>query len=226
MNAFVAKLCAVIWDDPTKIFSLVNTIILILGGIFTYLQIRAARRVRLNTALSHIFAQLSDHNNATVGDSYRRAAVEQFSPLNIPKPGGSGVREDHLNTELSRLFARLSDTSNPSYSRFRQPSLRAVRHKEERNSEELSRLYWGARAFHIGLINLLAQVWLLSGRPKKLRGSFHGWENLAHAVVGEMTGKTSASKPDWYRNACEDLWRPIEDNRVYPRGFAEWLKRC
>jgi hypothetical protein len=73
--------------------------------------------------------------------------------------------------------------------------------------------------------NLLAQVWLLSGRPRRLKGNYQGWENLARAVVGDLTGKTSASKPSWYRNACTDLWGPIEQNRVYPRGFADWLKR-
>jgi hypothetical protein len=184
--AFITKFWGVIKDDPTKLFGVLNTVIFLLGGIFTYVQIRAARRVRLNAALSHVFAQLSEHNNQTINDLYRKAAVEQFSKLSIPVANEKG---------------------NP------------------RSSDELSKLYWGTRAFHIGLINLLAQVWLLSGRPKRLKGNFQGWENLARAVVGDLTGKTSASKPDWYRNACSDLWGPIEQNRVYPRGFADWLKR-
>jgi hypothetical protein len=175
-----------IQNDPTKIFSIVNSIIFFFGALFTIIQIDLARKARNNAALAHVFAQLSEHNNQTVNDPYRRAAVEQFSNLNIPVATEKG---------------------NPH------------------SNDELSKLYWGARAFQIGLINLLAQVWLLSGRPRRLKGNFQGWENLARAIVGDLTGRTSATKPDWYRNACTDLWGPIEQNRVYPRGFADWLKR-
>jgi hypothetical protein len=181
--SFLTHMWAVIKDDPTKIFSAVNSVIFLAGAIFTVFQIEIARKSRNNTTLSHVFAQLSEHNNQSANDQYRRKAVEQFSTLNIP----------------------VSD--------------------EKLSSDELSKLYWGTRAFHIGLINLLAQVWLLSGRPRNLRGNYQGWENLARAVVGDLTGRTSASKPSWYRNACTDLWGPIEQNRVYPRGFAAWLKR-
>jgi hypothetical protein len=193
LSSFFDRLIESVNADPVKLFTILGTtvstismLIFLFGAIFTVIQIRAARKARLNAALSHVFAQLSEHNNQTVNDPYRRMAVEQFSRLSIPVADEKG---------------------NPH------------------NSEELSKLYWGARAFHIGLINLLAQVWLLSGRPRRLEGNYEGWESLARAVVGDLTGKTSASKPDWYRNACTDLWGPIEQNRVYPRGFANGLKR-
>jgi hypothetical protein len=190
--SFFDRLVESISTDPVKLFTIIGTtvgtismLIFLFGAIFTVIQIRATRKARLNAALSHVFAQLSEHNNQTVTDPYRRKAVEQFSKLNIPTS---------------------DDNKNP-------------------NSEELAKLYWGTRAFHIGIINILAQVWLLSDRPRRLRGIYQGWEALARAVVGDLTGKTSSSKPNWYRNACTDLWGPIEQNRVYPRGFADWLKR-
>jgi hypothetical protein len=185
MNTLYDPIQRSVKDDPIKFFTIANSMIFLIGAVFTVIQIRAVGRSRKNAALSDIFARLAEHNNQTINDPYKRKAVEQFSTLSIPP-----------HSEVDSL-----------------------------TDEEISKLYWGTRAFHIGLINLLAQVWLLSGRHRRLRQQYEGWENLAKVVVSDLKDINPGSKPLWYRKACTDLWGPISQSRVYPPGFAKWLNR-
>jgi len=154
-------------------------------------------------------------------------AIFAFVQINL-------ARKSRNNDAFSHIYAQLSSLNKETVN---SPHMRtAVEHFSKLNiprsetctsesDEEIYRLYWSTRAFHLELVNLLAQVWLLSGCPRRLKGKYRDWESLAGAVVGDLGGQTSASKPIWYCSACKDLWSAIEQDRAYPRGFADWLKR-
>lgn len=88
--------------------------------------------------------------------------------------------------------------------------------------DEYQDYYWAARGMHLGHLTILAQVWLLSGQPKEMKGQFANWEQFARAVVDDLSGKTLADKPEWYANACRDFWKEVTAVEAYPPGFIEW----
>jgi hypothetical protein len=142
------------------------------------------------------------------------------------------ARQSRNNTAFSHIYAQLSElnketlkspymrTTVEHFSRLSIPPSDNLQH-----NEDTYQLYCSTRTFHLELVNLLAQVWLLSGCPRRLKGKYRDWENLAGAVMGDLTGERSACKPIWYRNACMDLWSAIKQDKAYPQGFASWLKR-
>jgi hypothetical protein len=83
--------------------------------------------------------------------------------------------------------------------------------------------YWGSRSYFLDLIILILQVWLLAERPTRLRGDFAGWEIVARSVSKEIRGLTYAGKPGWYIRACDDLFRYMQEGRVYPPNFVKYM---
>jgi len=89
--------------------------------------------------------------------------------------------------------------------------------------DEEHKAYWGSRSYFLDLIILILQVWLLAERPTQLRGDFAGWEIVARHVSKEIRGLTYAGKPGWYIRACDDLFRYMQEGRVYPPNFVKYL---
>lgn len=86
-------------------------------------------------------------------------------------------------------------------------------------------LYWATRSVHLNHLNLLVQVWLLAGHPRTMGKEFKNWEKFASDVVKDLRGDNLASKPDWYREACKELWLVVYNREGYPPGFISWLER-
>ena len=85
-------------------------------------------------------------------------------------------------------------------------------------------LYAAARALHLQHLNLAAQIWLLSGSLPKLPKDHENWERFTYLIVHELKTIRSQNHPDWYIEACDDLWQSIlRKEESYPVGFVKWL---
>ena len=92
--------------------------------------------------------------------------------------------------------------------------------------------YWAARAVHLGHVNLLSQVWELSGRPKPgrhLLKEFGGWETFARDIVARSMAEASAkvagqaTAATAAELAASDLWTGISTYEVTGQAFNSWL---
>jgi hypothetical protein len=86
-------------------------------------------------------------------------------------------------------------------------------------------LYWATRITHLSHILLIQQVWILAGKPRKLRGTYENWQKLATFVAKELRQKHPAQKPAAYTQACADLWNALHQYEETDPRFVEWMKR-
>lgn len=109
------------------------------------------------------------------------------------------------------------------------------------NCDEQSDLYWATRAVHLSHINLLWQIWELSGRPKpketfpefleklrtaeyykKSQNEYTDWNRFAKLTVEELAS-VPGDRPQAYSAAVRDLWKGLHTYELAPKGFIEWL---
>ena len=99
-------------------------------------------------------------------------------------------------------------------------------------------IYWATRINHLGNLNNLQQVFILSGlrRPgwlrsiiygpnqfKKLRGNYAGWQGFAELLVAHLRHAPESGLAKPYRDACGELWRGVNAYEIFPPDFVLWL---
>lgn len=143
------------------------------------------------------------------------------------------ARQDRLHANVAAINERVF-THNALVLADQERCAVVAAMQELQIPEGQEKLYWAARAVHLGHVHILAQVWELSGRPmpgKPLLKELAGWESFARDVVAKSLSNastrvtadaTSITPADF---AGSDVWRALSTFDATGKDFNAWLTR-